>query len=148
MAKKKRIQRLLIGLLLAVSLITIPAIAAEQTVYGNAGMITEAERDPETGDLSNWLTIQAGDMGVRIVSEDNQELIAVDNFGGIYLNGDVYVNQKLLDLDTMGTDSEQNVEVKTPNVANGFFYLLLIASLIMNLWHAVKLKKIEKICIK
>jgi len=142
MAKKKRIQRLLIGLLLAISLITIPAIAAEQTVYGNAGMITEAERDPETGDHSNWLTIQAGDMGVRIVSKDNQELIAVDNFGGIYLNGDVYVKDRLLDVDVM--DAAMSAKSEVPNVANGFFYLLLIVSLFFNFYNTVKIRRLNK----
>ena len=44
-----------------------------------------------------WLTIRMGEEGLRIVSNDGtREVIAVDVYGGIYLNGDVFVNgQKL-----------------------------------------------------
>ena len=60
---------------------------------GQSGEIYGGLRWPEFADKSEWLTIKAGTGGVKIVSHDGKkELIAVDNFGGIYLNGDVYIN--------------------------------------------------------
>ncbi|CAH1059498.1 hypothetical protein [Paenibacillus pseudetheri] len=63
----------------------------------------------------NWLTLRAGEGGIRIASNDNtKELIAVDNNGGIYLNGDVYINGRklndLVDLDTKVNDLEKQIE--------------------------------------
>jgi len=127
--------------LLSKNVFVITACATEQTSYGSAGIITEAERNPEEGDHSNWLTIQAGDIGVRIVSDDNKELVAVDNYGGIYLNGDVYLNGD--HLDEIVSSSEVNV-ASTPNVANGFFYLLLVVSLVCNCYNGIRVKKLEK----
>ena len=45
-----------------------------------------------------WLTLRAGEGGVRVVSNDNTtELLAIDNYGGIYLNGDVYIRGEKLE---------------------------------------------------
>lgn len=67
---------------------------------GKSGELYGGKRWENTRDKSNWLSIRNGDGGTRVVSNDNtRELIAVDNWGGIYLNGDVYVNgQKLSEL--------------------------------------------------
>lgn len=64
---------------------------------GNSGEIYGGQRWEGTDDPNDWLTLRAGNGGIRIVSQDNtKELVAVDNYGGIYLNGDVYLNgQKL-----------------------------------------------------
>ncbi len=127
--KKIRIVRIAIIWLLVISCITLSwTCAAEETTYGTAGVIMEAPRDPESADNSNWLTIQNGEAGTRIVTNESQEIIAVDNFGGIYLNGDVYLNGKLLD-------------AKMFNLGNGFMYLLLVISITMNAIVLVKLKK-------
>lgn len=60
---------------------------------GNSGEIYGGKRWSETEDENGWLTLRAGNGGIRIVSNDNtKELVAIDNFGGIYVNGDVFVN--------------------------------------------------------
>lgn len=52
-------------------------------VYGGARW----DDNPE-----EWMTLRAGEGGIRVLSNDNTtELLAIDNYGGIYLNGDVYV---------------------------------------------------------
>ena len=64
---------------------------------GNSGEIYGGQRWNEGEDLNDWLTLRAGNGGIRIVSQDNtRELVAIDNFGGIYLNGDIYLNGKKL----------------------------------------------------
>lgn len=45
-----------------------------------------------------WMTLRAGEGGIRVLSNDNTtELLAIDNYGGIYLNGDVYVRGQRMD---------------------------------------------------
>ncbi|CAM4471074.1 hypothetical protein [Paenibacillus tarimensis] len=59
-------------------------------LYG--GTRWKGDENPE-----NWLTLRAGEGGLRVVSQDDTtELLSIDNHGGIYLNGDVYVNGKKL----------------------------------------------------
>ena len=62
---------------------------------GTSGEIYGGKRWSETDDKNDWLTLRAGEGGIRIVSNDNtKELVSIDNNEGIYLNGDVYVNGK------------------------------------------------------
>jgi len=67
---------------------------------GKSGELYGGSRWSGLKDSSQWLSLRAGTGGVRVVSQDNtKELISIDNYGGIYLNGDVYVNgTKLNDL--------------------------------------------------
>lgn len=132
---KKTIWAFFLTLALLLPLAAVPAYAAEDAVtdYGTSGSIGEEERAPENDDHSNWLTIRAGDYGVRIVAQDGRELIAADNFGGVYLDGDVYLNQELL--------SEKLQEREPDRVANGFFYFLLVISIVMNIYCIVKIRK-------
>ena len=128
---RKSIKRLTKKLLLATlmaSLMIGGVAAVDQNVYGTAGKITEAPRNPEDGDNSNWLTIQSEDAGTRIVTADDREVVAVDNYGGIYLDGDVYVKGKLLDIDVF-------------RLGNGFMYLLLVISISLNIVVLIRLKK-------
>ena len=130
---RKRIGALLVTVLLF-ALAGMSAYAADSTEYGTAGSIGEEERDPDADDHSKWLTLRAGDIGVRIVTKDGWELVAVDNYGGVYLNGEVYLNQEPL-------EQTSSPEPAYFNVANGFFYLLLVISLGMNIYCVAKIKK-------
>lgn len=96
----------------------------ENSEYGE---IYGDKRNPESGDDSKWITVKPGDSGIRIVGENNNEIVAIDKFGGIYLYGDVYKNNKLVDF---------NSNLK----ANGFMYLLIIISLFGNILTVIKLK--------
>lgn len=128
---KRNMKRLIISAISAVmiiSLMTGMVSAVEESAYGTAGVITEAPRNPDNGDSSNWLTIQSEEAGTRMVTKDNREVVAVDNYGGIYLNGDVYVKGKLLDTEIF-------------RIGNGFMYLLLVISITLNVVVLVKSKK-------
>lgn len=65
---------------------------------GKSGEIFGGKRWAEGEDPNQWLTLKTGDGGIRIVSADNKnEFLAIDNFGGIYLNGDFYLNGEKLE---------------------------------------------------
>jgi hypothetical protein len=60
---------------------------------GKSGEVYGGSRWPGFEDKREWLTARLGVGGYRLVSNDNtRELMAVDNQGGIYLNGDLYLN--------------------------------------------------------
>jgi hypothetical protein len=66
---------------------------------GKSGEIYGGDRWPNFADKKGWLSARLGEGGFRVVSNNNKkELIAIDNAGGIYLNGDVYVNGKQIAL--------------------------------------------------
>lgn len=95
---------------------------------GEYGQIYGSERNPDQGDNSKWLTIKPGEVGIRIVGEDNKEIVNIDKYGGIYLNGDVYMQNKKID-------------PSASNKANGFMYLLIICSLLCNLYLLISKNK-------
>lgn len=105
---------------------------------GVSGEIYGGKRWSETTDPNDWLTLRAGTGGIRIVSNDNtKELLAVDNYGGIYLNGDLYVNNEKV-------QDKQKLLTMPKAIVNGFFYLMLLSSLAMNLWCVKKIKSMNK----
>lgn len=60
---------------------------------GRSGEIYGGERWQGGKDKTGWLSARLGDGGFRVVSNDNtKEMMAIDNHGGIYLNGDLYLN--------------------------------------------------------
>lgn len=75
---------------------------------GDSGEVYGGLRWPDFEDKREWLTLRAGTGGVRIVSNDNtRELLAIDNYGGIYLYGDLYLNNKLLNPQLLGSPESQ-----------------------------------------
>lgn len=75
-------------------------------------------------DNEEWLTLRAGTGGIRVVSNDNtKELLAIDNYGGLYLNGDVYINgQRIESMISSGVSSDSTV----PNEENDTIKIILI----------------------
>ena len=68
---------------------------------GQGGEIYSGKRWAGGDETPKWLTVRMGEEGLRIVSPDGtRELLAIDQFGGIYLNGDVYVNGRKLNTTT------------------------------------------------
>lgn len=63
----------------------------------DASNIKLEKRMESEGDQREWLTIKQSEAGFRIVSNDGEkEVLMIDNFGGIYLNGDLYLNNNKL----------------------------------------------------
>ena len=75
---------------------------------GASGEIYGGLRWPDFEDKKNWLTLRAGEGGIRMASRDNtKEFIRVDNHGGIYLRGTVYVNGKMVDFEKLTAGQEE-----------------------------------------
>lgn len=115
----------------------ISASAQEQNndlVFGKSGeygTIYGAEYDSENGNTSKWLTIKPGDNGVRIIGENNQDVLMVDKHGGVYINGTLYINGQQYISTPPGMFSPEN----------GFLYFLIILSLGINVYLLYKTKK-------
>ena len=77
-------------------------------------------------DDSKWVTLKMGGQGFRIVNQDDNEIIMVDKYGGIYINGE-QVDQK---------DDQR--------VPYGFLYLLVVISLLLNVINFIRRNKLEK----
>lgn len=72
--------------------------------------ITKGPRWSDSEDDKQWLTIKMPDGGIRIVDQKNQqEFLAIDSFGGIYLNGDIYVKGKMLGEFASSSKTSENV---------------------------------------
>lgn len=65
---------------------------------GRGGELYAGKRWPDGEDTPKWMTIRIGEEGLRIVSHDSmREILAVDQHGGIYLNGDIFLNGRRFD---------------------------------------------------
>lgn len=113
-------------------------LAMETTITGNitlnenGGEISSSKRDPQFNDNNNWLTIRNGEGGTRIVSKDNaKELLLIDNFGGIYLNGDLYLNNDKINEKLNNTVSKKGLENAVITVFVTILVLFLILILII-----------------
>lgn len=100
--------------------------------YEEYGSIYGAEYDPEHGNTSKWLTIKPGENGIRIINDDNADIFMVDKFGGVYINGQLYINGKEHTQSSSGGFSPKN----------GFLYFLIIVSLCFNMYLYQKIKKL------
>lgn len=98
---------------------------------GEYGAIYGAGYDPENGNTTKWLTIEPGDNGVRIIGENNEDVLMVDKYGGVYINGTLYVNGQEYAPASPGMFS--------PN--DGFLYFLIITSLGVDLYLLYKIRK-------
>lgn len=111
---------------------------------GNAGEIFGGTRWPGDKNLAGWMSFRLGSGGSRFVSNDNtKEVMAIDNFGGIYLNGDVFLNGQKISLTTNGLPTSQ---VYAPWLSKkvwvfiGFILLVnalltLIVARLYTIWH-------------
>lgn len=88
-------------------------------------------------DKREWLTVRQSEAGLRIISNDKKKEVAlIDNFGGIYLNGDLYLNnEKVNDI------LKENASLSYVNTVVVSFIALLAASLLILIVMLLKLKK-------
>jgi len=104
-----------------------PVYAAEkenEVVFGENGKFGSVygeEYTNEAGETTNWLTIKPGDRGIRIVNDENQEIIMIDKYGGIYLKGEVFVNGEKYG------NAGGKKGIFSPE--DGFLYLMVVISL-------------------
>ncbi|MBW7452709.1 hypothetical protein ACFOLF_14830 [Paenibacillus sepulcri] len=57
--------------------------------------IFEGKRSPEFKDNQDWLNIQSSEGGTRFITKDgSKEIMLMDNYGGTYINGDLFLNNE------------------------------------------------------
>lgn len=86
-------------------------------------------------DEFGWLMLRLGERGLRIVNEEGNDIILIDKFGGIYMNGKVFINGELC----MNNNDDNEFELY--NRLLGFLYFLVIIALIFGISNFVVMKK-------
>lgn len=138
---RRRINRLL-GIVLCVLCCTIflsgDVVAQEEKVALSS--LTISDEDQEYGmlygsqysdtDDSQWLTLKLSGRGLRIINEDNKDLVLVDQFGSVYVNGQLCNPEQ----------GEKNDIVET-DFTYGFMYFLVILSLLLGCYNFIARKK-------
>lgn len=81
-------------------------------------------------DDSQWLTLKLGERGLRIVNDTNDDIILVDKFGSVYING------QLCKSTSTEVDSEFYNEFSF-----GFMYFLIIISLLIGGYNLLTKKR-------
>ena len=104
-----------------------PVYAAEVQDIGTAGNVSVQQEPNENGGSDDWIVVSPGESGrgVKIVDENGKAVVSVDRYGGVYVDGKLYVN---------GKEYKEDDSMKaafTP--INGFLYAAVIFSLLLNL---------------
>lgn len=60
------------------------------------------------GGSEAWAEIPIDGRGIKIVNEDGAEIVLIDKFGGIYLNGDVYFNYEKYNGEAAGEEADRS----------------------------------------
>lgn len=119
-------KKIAMALLLA-TLAATPAYAAEVQDFGTAGNVSVQQQPNGNGGSDDWIVVSPGESGrgVKIVDENGKAVVSVDRYGGVYVDGKLYVNGKEY------KEDDSMKAVFTP--INGFLYAAVIFSLLLNL---------------
>lgn len=112
---------------LLATLAATPIYAAEVQDFGTAGNVSVQQQPNDNGGSDDWIVVSPGESGrgVKIVDENGKAVVSVDRYGGVYVDGKLYVN---------GKEYKEDGSMKavfTP--INGFLYAAVIFSLLLNL---------------
>lgn len=112
---------------LLATLAATPVYAAEVQDFGTAGSVSVQQQSNGNGGSDDWIVVSPGESGrgVKIVDENGKAVVTVDRYGGVYVDGKLYVN---------GKEYKEDDSMKaafTP--INGFLYAAVIFSLLLNL---------------
>lgn len=120
--KKKIAMAFLLAMLAAT-----PVYAAEVQDFGTAGNVSVQQVPNGNGGSDDWIVVNPGESGrgVKIVDENGKAVVSVDRYGGVYVDGKLYVNGKEY------KEDDSMKAVFTP--INGFLYAAVIFSLLLNL---------------
>ena len=112
---------------LLATLAATPAYAAEVQDFGTAGNVSVQQQPNDNGGSDDWIVVSPGESGrgVKIVDENGKAVVTVDRYGGVYVDGKLYVNGKEY------KEDDSMKAVFTP--INGFLYAAVIFSLLLNL---------------
>lgn len=112
---------------LLATLAATPVYAAEVQDFGTAGNVSVQQQPNDNGGSDDWIVVSPGESGrgIKIVDENGKAVVSVDRYGGVYVDGKLYVN---------GKEYKEDDSMKaafTP--INGFLYVAVIFSLLLNL---------------
>ena len=112
---------------LLATLAATPVYAAEVQDFGTAGNVSVQLQPTDNGGSDDWSVVSPGESGrgVKIVDENGKAVVSVDRYGGVYVDGKLYVNGKEY------KEDDSMKAVFTP--INGFLYAAVIFSLLLNL---------------
>ena len=112
---------------LLATLAATPVYAAEVQDFGTAGTVSVQQQPNDNGGSDDWIVVSPGESGrgVKIVDENGKAVVTVDRYGGVYVDGKLYVNGKEY------KEDDSMKAVFTP--INGFLYAAVIFSLLLNL---------------
>ncbi|WP_424141560.1 hypothetical protein [Stomatobaculum longum] len=117
---------------LLATLAATPVYAAEVQDFGTAGNVSVQQVPNGNGGSDDWIVVSPGESGrgVKIVDENGKAVVSVDRYGGVYVDGKLYVN---------GKEYKEDDSVKaafTP--INGFLYAAVLLSLVFSLFALTK----------
>ena len=117
---------------LLATLAATPVYAAEVQDFGTAGNVSVQQVPNGNGGSDDWIVVNPGESGrgIKIVDENGKAVVSVDRYGGVYVDGKLYVN---------GKEYKEDDSVKaafTP--INGFLYAAVLLSLVFSLFALTK----------
>ena len=117
---------------LLATLAATPVYAAEVLDFGTAGNVSVQQVPNGNGGSDDWIVVSPGESGrgVKIVDENGKAVVSVDRYGGVYVDGKLYVN---------GKEYKEDGSMKaafTP--INGFLYAAVLLSLVFSLFALTK----------
>lgn len=117
---------------LLATLAATPVYAAEVQDFGTAGNVSVQQVPNGNGGSDDWIVVSPGESGrgVKIVDENGKAVVSVDRYGGVYVDGKLYVN---------GKEYKEDGSMKaafTP--INGFLYAAVLLSLVFSLFALTK----------
>ena len=117
---------------LLATLAATPVYAAEVQDFGTAGNVSVQQQPNDNGGSDDWIVVNPGESGrgIKIVDENGKAVVSVDRYGGVYVDGKLYVNGKEYKED----DSMR--AAFTP--INGFLYAAVLFSLVCSLFALTK----------
>ena len=112
--------------LLVATLAATPVYAAEVQDFGTAGNVSVQQQPNDNGGSDDWIVVSPGESGRGVIIQDENKnaVVTVDRYGGIYVNGKLFVNGEEYDSNSMKA-------AFTP--VNGFLYAMVLFSLLLNL---------------
>lgn len=111
---------------LLATLAATPVYAAEVQDFGTAGNVSVQQQPNDNGGSDDWIVVNPGESGRGVIIQDENKnaVVTVDRYGGIYVNGKLYVNGEEYGANSMRA-------AFTP--VNGFLYAMVLFSLLLNL---------------
>lgn len=126
-----------IVLLFCLLCINVATVYASEEKESEKIIITDGEQEygsiygseySDTDD-TKWLTVKLAERGLRIVNAEGQDIVLVDQYGSVYINGQPVNNFEQEDNNTIKND-----------FSFGFMYFLIVVSLGLNVFVLIKKK--------